>query len=407
MLVDDKRKRLCWAFVGICLINILAIIVALLVTDGGFLKDVIWDGRSPLFIDFVTHIDRMADWRPYNITDYGARFPGLAYLFFGFLGRIIPSSIENSDVRDWYNLYMVIILCFNVMGISFIVSKFFKKVESGAIKFWILFAFFASAPFALAEVKAGNSAIYVLTLMLFALYLKDSDKRVYRELALILIAISAGFKISPAIFGFLYVKEKRWGEVVRLVIYGIFFFFVPYIFLGGMEGFTTFLKISEQVSGATNPRPETLIGVCLQLASVLHLGSATGLLIGKIVAFGYLIVVMILFFLSKKDWKSMALVSSLMIVFVNESYPYTMCYLFIPLIFMLKEKFMDSKENAKISRMDYIYIVLMGLAFTSYPFLRIDWPTATFITNYFWLYILLAVLVADKIREVIVLKKNR
>ena len=65
-----------------------------------------------------------------------------------------------------------------------------------------MLVFVLSHTFALAEIKAGNSATYVLAMLVTALYLKDSDSKAGREAALILIAMAAGFKMSlPCLAG--------------------------------------------------------------------------------------------------------------------------------------------------------------------------------------------------------------
>ncbi|MCR5421043.1 MAG: glycosyltransferase 87 family protein, partial [Lachnospiraceae bacterium] len=267
------------------------------------------------------------------------------------------------------------------------VSRMLERSYSFTLVFMLIFIL--SHTFALAEVKAANSAVYVLTLLVMALYLKDSDSRIGREAALILIAAAAGFKVAPAIFGFLYIKEKRYKEAARLVVYGIVFFFAPFAMFGGIEGIKNFLNITGQVSSAAIPRPETIGGVIIELFSVLGLGEEMGLKVGRIICFGYLAICMYLFFKRKYSWKTLFLISSLMVIFVNLSYPYTLQYFLLPLIAFIKE----TKTN--YNKLDYTYAVLFALVLTTYPFIRIDLPTATFITNYFWVYLFVFTILID------------
>ncbi len=82
-----------------------------------------------------------------------------------------------------------------------------------------------------------------------------------------------------------------------------------------------------------------------------------------------------------------------MIILMNHSYPYTLIYLLVPVLCFVKETDMHS------SKIDYAYAALFVLVLAGYPFLKIDWPGATFITNYFWLYVLVFLLLGAKIRE--------
>ena len=82
-----------------------------------------------------------------------------------------------------------------------------------------------------------------------------------------------------------------------------------------------------------------------------------------------------------------------MIIFVNLSYPYTLQYFLLPLTAFARETRTDH------NKLDYVYAVLFALIFTTYPFIRIDWPTATFITNYFFVYLFIFILLADVIKS--------
>jgi len=383
----------------VAVINIIAVLVALLTTNGAFLSEVVWDGRNGMFPDFDGHVVRLNDGQPYDITDWDARFPALAYAFYFFMRRIIPEQIVDSTITDWCVLFDIIVLCICVWLVTWVICRWFAN--RGKDSFIICSLFFLSQPFAMAEVKAANSAIYVLVLVLLALYLRDCDSKICKELALILIALAAGFKITPAIWGFLYLKEKRYKEAIRLVIYGLVFFFSPFWLFGGVSAMKDFLTILSSVNEATIPRPETIIGVCNEVFAVLGQDAGIGAIIGKIMAYGYAFICLLLFLLTKKDWKSMFLMSTLMIIVVNMSYPYTLQYLLIPIIFYWLQE-----GERKYRAIEYVELTILGLVFTTYPFVRIDWPTATFLTNYFWLYILVFIILIEKIIEFINIRKN-
>ena len=133
----------------------------------------------------------------------------------------------------------------------------------------------------------------------------------------------------------------------------------------------------------------------MELADVLGFGLEKGLLFGKALAFLYFAVVLGLVCFTKLNWKSYALLVTLLMILVNHTYPYTMIYLVIPVLLFVRE------TDLGFRRLDFVYAFLFPLVLAGYPFLKIDWPTATFITNYFWLYITVFVLVADKCSEFI------
>lgn len=386
-----KKINPCKLFIVIGIINLLVIAASLWITNGEFLSQIVWDAKNVLFSDFVFPQSLVVDKAPYNVNNLDAQYPALAYFVFYLIKGFIPKSIEYSNVNDWYNLFAVIVLCTCMLCITHITEQFFYKSSQNA--FFVLLIFYLSLPFAFAEVKCINSSIFVLVLILSALYFKNSSNKALKELALILIAIAAGFKITPAIWGILYIKEKRWKEAARLIVYGIIFFFVPFLFFG-KDSFEIFLKVNSVISTQLRPRPETIMGVCLEIGSVTGLGLVFGRVIGQILSFSFLALTVFVVFATKYDWKSIFLITNLMIVFVNGAYPYTMQYLLIPIIF-----FYITEEQIGHRKIDYIFSFMLAMTLTSYPFFRINWPTATFITNYFWLYLLIIMVCIDKVVE--------
>ena len=141
-----------------------------------------------------------------------------------------------------YIVYVVICVALFSFLIRAILKRYSLKVNAA-----IILLILSSNIFIFEVLERGNSVLIVTVLLLAAIYLKDSQKPSYREIALILIAVAAGFKIYPALFGVLYIHERRIKEGVRLLIYGILLFFVPFVFFGGWSGMINFFTNQVQV----------------------------------------------------------------------------------------------------------------------------------------------------------------
>lgn len=100
----------------------------------------------------------------------------------------------------------------------------------------LIFTVLTSVPLLFGAVERGNLTMYVAALVLLACLLRDSDNAMDREIALFLIAFAAGLKFYPAFIGILYLREKRWKEAGRLIVYGVLAVFVPFAFFGGIDG---------------------------------------------------------------------------------------------------------------------------------------------------------------------------
>lgn len=372
-----KSNRILKTYLLVSILNILAVFVALFVTNGQFLSEIVWDARHDLFVDF-TYVQ-------------GDRRGQAGYVFFRVLGQFIPdNSIAGSLVDRWAELFCVILIVLCVVAITLLIQKYLN--ESLRITFLFSIVFFVSAPFAFACVKAGNTLFISLTVLLAAMYLREQESLLLREIALICIAFAADLKLAPAVFGLIYLREKRYKEAIRLLIYGCLFVIIPPIVTGGID---IYLSGFAEHSGLLKPRPETIIGVFLEGADIIGLTPSVGLILGKVASYCYLSICVILFFLSEETWKIYCLLTSLLIVFINMSYPYTLCYLLIPLLYFIKA---EKKEK---SLANVVYAALFAFVLNAYPIIRIDWPTATFITNYFFLYIMLVVLIIDVTRNII------
>ena len=247
MTVCDKLKKS--APLHLFLLVSAFVTVASLIYASNFRSDV-WDHQFFLFgndrfMDFFNHITYVAE-EPEKVYEQSihACFPPLAYLFYYRLSTILPLGATvkfDADATSPYATIMYIVYMIVCCVILYhIVRKLLKNYSDGASLTLTLLLLVSSAFLAVTE--RGNSALIVLLLLLNAMYLRDSDKPLLRELALLCIAVAAGFKVYPALFGLLYVFEKRIWESVRLLAYGILFFFLPFQYFGGVEGFKLFIE---------------------------------------------------------------------------------------------------------------------------------------------------------------------
>ncbi len=329
------------------------------------------------FADYFAHVFYGKDLlKTYQAYDVDPCFPPLAYLFYHFMYCINPAieAAGRLDVMNYqYNMFLFIIYTvISAVLFSYAVMIYFqtysnRKTAEGCgnsgitgKSLLLTCVVLLSAPFGASALERGNAVFFVCALMLFALALRDSDNKVCREAALILIAVAANFKLYPAILGLLYLKEKRYKEAIRLMIYGGLLFFVPFVFFGGIEGIKNYLVIMYLMEGRSIERLTTIRGVVTSLFMMLGGEEMkwTGHTAGKIIENIYLVLAMAGFWFSKNKWKSLLLLVSPMVIYVSSAYRYTTIYLFLPLIcFLIKQ---DEEEKGR----NYIYAVLFGALFT-------------------------------------------
>ena len=187
-------------------------------------------------------------------------------------------------------------------------------------------------------IERGNSVFLAVILLLAAMLLREREGRLPRELALIFIAAAAGLKVYPALFGALYLLERRYAEAVRLVVYGVAFFLLPFAFFGGVDGFLAFFANQSAVQGEIYISLSS-IKAAVQCIAVQATGDPLAL---SWLATGLQILFLILSavaFLDKRlaSWERSFLLVAVMAFFPAWSGEYTSVYFLLPLLLLLRE----------------------------------------------------------------------
>ena len=335
-----ERKNL---FYVLSLLGFIISFILILKTNGETFRSFFYYGHD-YFMDFFNHIWYVRDRAHVYDSSIYASFPPLAYVLYYFLGKFIPASaVEgpgNRAVRDnlfGLNLYVAYTAVL-VVALVFLVQYFLreKKRQEQCL---LLFIILLSAPF-IGLYERGNSAFIVLLLLFGFTALKDSKEAWKREAAILLLAVAAGLKLYPAVFGLLYLQERRWKEAARLTVYGLFLVFFPFIFFGGFGKIPVLLynfKAIRQKMGMSLP----FLLAAGRVVSVLFFLLSCGCVL-----------------LQKVLWKKMVLLSGIMIFFPVWSGSYTLIYLTLPLVLFLAEK----KEE--VTGFDILYQVFFACVFT-------------------------------------------
>lgn len=318
------------------------------------------------FSDFFRQIVYASDLKNIYFNTHDAPYPPLAMCAFHVLWLLNPIDLPIK-LSSWldlsryqFNLLLFLMIMITEMLLLYIaIRKILVQFDSWKVNFFF-FAILFSAPFFEGAIERGNIALLAIILMLFALHYKDSDNACQRELALLLIAVAAGLKAYPAIFGLLYIREKRWKETIRLIIYGIIFCLLPFVFTGGLGGLAEYIRILKGLSGMMAPRWTSIS--CFTAAAFQYLGWNTGAqVVAKLLEMLFLAGSIAGAFVEKKNWKRILFLCGIMAVGVPNCYRYTSIFMLIPLIFFLAE---NREENEKGRSIAFLYTVLFAMTFT-------------------------------------------
>ena len=304
-------------------------------------------------MDFYNQILYVRDPQHVYESSPFASFPPFAYILYYILGKSIAPSVITEEggrgLRDnllGMNLYVVYTVILAVLFV-FAVQLFTERMKKGE-QLGLLMLLLFSAPF-IGMFERGNSVFLVLILLFLFLYLKDSSKWWKREAALWLLAAAAAMKLYPAVFGLLYLREKRWKEAARLTLYGLFLVFAPFPFFGGIQGMKALLYNYKFITA------DFMLGGDLRSVAYLTalIGDWIGLpeaamfAIGEKLAWLFFAASVVCAVLQENLWKRLVLLSGIMIFFPSWSGSYTLIYLALPLVLFLVQHIGKNEDSSK------------------------------------------------------------
>ncbi len=165
-----------------------------------------------------------------------ANYPPLAYVFF-YLADVV-SGRDAASVRA-----LVLSILFSVL-FALVLLGGCRRLTAAARgrRLAILAAFLVSMPMVFA-LERGNIILLAAGLCAYFLLGYRSRRPVVRELAYLALAVAAALKIFPALLGLLLLKEKRFCDALRLVLYGLVAGLLPFLFMqGGFSALPLLLK---------------------------------------------------------------------------------------------------------------------------------------------------------------------
>ena len=327
----------------------------------------IFNGKFNDFLaDLLNVIGYSADRDVYNNTSYTGvqekAYPPLTYMFSYFLSRFvdIEKYYKANRFLDMYKepkLLMVYIIIL-VSQIVFIYELTFKlKKGSNINKIFAGIAVIVSYPM-IASYERGNTIIFATGFIMFYIINFDSESKILRELSYISLAIAAALKITPALLGIILLIDKRWKAAIRTVLYGLFFFFIPFMFFkGGFSNIEFMIRNSIQ----NNKMYESFMNITLLgVLNYYKVDFPYMNIITRVVSYFLGIILLIATFFSKDKFDRVLFITNLMVVIPSHSALYTLLY-FIPSFIL----FIDKKKSEDLDWMMVLAILMIMIPFRS------------------------------------------
>lgn len=209
---------------------------------------VFFQDHSDVFMDFFNVNVFVEDMNPYFVAGDpggGSSYPPLVLLL-AKVFRLIGGSAESAlALRETPRGILSIVLYFTVLTIcgALCLLKFAKKKGlplplAAALGLCVLL----TAPMVYLIERANYLLFALLFVLVFFLYEKD-ESAFKRELSYLSLAAAVGFKLYPAVFALLLLKEKRFFAFLRVALYSVALTVLPFCFFeGGFGNIAYFLE---------------------------------------------------------------------------------------------------------------------------------------------------------------------
>ena len=333
--------------------------------DGKYFISVFLSDPRDVFMDHFNSLNN-AKTDPYQ--DQFSNYPAMACLIYKAFLAMIPDGLREGNGFDLRGIQagMLPFIIYNGVVMWFIqVITSAKSVLEKKDKIIFSLILMLCAP-VMFTIERGNLILLSFALTMFFSFFFESEKKVLREISFIALAVAASIKIYPAIFGLLLVKKKEIKETVRLVLYGVTAFIIPFFYYDGFES----IQIMIQALGRTsNMSDEIGNGINLSLYNIIKTFSILfDADVNDVVV--YIIYVVVIggllagFFVLKKRWQEMLCISLILIFVPKTNYYYAMIFMLLPFIEFLNE--WQTKQE-KWSFVEYIGLAIFTIILVPWP----------------------------------------
>lgn len=351
---NENKLKLC--FYSMLLVGVFAIIIAGYISRGEAIRSIVFNDKYDIFNDFFNSIR-------YGRHPYanGVIYPPLINVFYAIFGHFTKILNSGREVRTSQSGMLIFMLYTAIVYFGLIWAFFKLKLGKNGEKCIFIILTLLSLPFIYAF-ERGNSIIPTIFLILLYLKYYKSEKIKLKYLSFFSLAIASSIKISPAIFGFLLIKEKRYKDAIICALLGIIVFMMPFLLTDGNLSIllnnivSTTLAFQGSVIGVNGFK--ILIGQGAYV-NLLNTAKFLGRLFNRdfvnIASIGNIGLLLVGVFgvcmnENMEEWKTLGILSGLIILCTGFSAIYNLTYIIIPLIYFL--------NKAKYVKLDYIYMLL-------------------------------------------------
>lgn len=340
---------------------ILISIVPAIFTGGSSFFNMLFYDRNDYFMDFFNSVsDALGD--PYSVGH--VIYPPLTVLFYEGIGKVILALFTPVDggLSQAFQLrgsaIGLLIFLLTVFVFLFIFAAILLKlIHKKDVKLPLLGVLLISLSYpVLFAIDRGNSILFSFLFSFLFVILHNHDNKRVRYVSYLCLAIATSIKIFPVFFWLILLREKNWkGAVVCAIIIAVLFF-VPFLFTDGSFGMMLESAMSYSSSGHN-------------VNGIINLGDLTNIILisagmesnhVSIVAYVYVLfcTVSVVFDDKLREWQTVLLIASILILGPGFGAEYLFIYAIIPLILFLRGNVAKSRFNLFVI---FVFVIVLAV----------------------------------------------
>ena len=350
-----KRRDPVEYFIALMLLGIAVFAVRVTVGGSATLTEIFHKDSSDLMMDYFNSLRDVSQGIGVY-TDRRVIYPPLANLILLFLSKALPPAYLNtpggSAIHTWrfYSSAVLSVTFFFVFTVLLLALVVGREKYPAVKKNLLVFLLMASFP-VLFMIERGNIVILCLIALVVFAQNYNSESRVGREVALVMLAFATALKLYPALFGLVMLADRRYRDAFRAAFYAVLMLVIPSFFFGGPICLWWVVENTLYYSTFTGQDALNLFG-SWNMPSWLGKGIFFGM---YVFAAAFLVLAS---FVQRKAWKTWMFVAAILLT-VSSIFSAYNWLLFLPalLTFMRKER---------LQGMNVAYFFLMTLPFYIY-----------------------------------------
>ena len=339
-------------YLALNLFGIISFVVLNRISNGYYFEQVFYDLTGDAMYDFFFFFNQTST----SVSSFAAGSnPPLVRLVFRFIFKSLPESTQAiyTTVNLWPNseydlrvnafaflcfwiLFTFAILLFSKLCMDNLEGTNFQK------KLFVVLSLLSTG--VIWAVERGNIVIWAMVCTMYFCFNYEKTSKLSRELSYLSLGIAISLKIYPALFCILFLKQKKFKELLKIIGYVIIFTVFPLLISGGFDALFAYIgTLFNQASVSSNLRAGYLNGlsIMLTLSRALGIESAymDNIVFFRILNYVFCIAlsIAVVFLVDKKWIQFMALVFA-MFLLPGITHTYMLTFVSIPLIIFLNEE---------------------------------------------------------------------